>query len=78
MTLSAHKVLFSLITLAALLGVGWIFIIYVLSFHAAQWVIDRIEGGLEPRRPRLQPARVSLALRRPVRVTRLSARSFPR
>lgn len=51
MTLSAHKTLFSLIVLAALLGFGWVLIIYVLSFHAAQWVIDRIEGGYVPRRP---------------------------
>ncbi|WP_119390579.1 hypothetical protein [Taklimakanibacter lacteus] len=51
MTLSAHKALFSLIVLAALLGFGWVLIIYVLSFHAAQWMIDRLEGGYAPRRP---------------------------
>jgi hypothetical protein len=51
MTLSAHKALFSLIVLAALLGFGWVLIIYVLSFHGAQWVIDRIDGGYAPRRP---------------------------
>jgi len=51
MTLSAHKLLFSLIVLAALLGLGWVLIIYVLSFHAAQWVIDRVDGGYVPRRP---------------------------
>jgi hypothetical protein len=78
MTLSAHKALFSLITLAALLGFGWILIIYVLSFHAAQWAIDRIEDSMEPRRPRLQPARISRMPRRRVPVTRLSAGSFPR
>ena len=49
MTLSAHKFLFSLIVMAALLGFGWIMIIYVLSFHSAQWVIDRLDGGYAPR-----------------------------
>jgi hypothetical protein len=60
MTLSAHKALFSLIVLAALLGFGWVLIIYVLSFHGAQWVIDRIDGGYAPRRPmpRRAPVRV--------------------
>lgn len=58
MTLSAHKLLFSLITFAALLGFGWILIIYVLSFHAAQWVVDRIEDNA-PRRPVLRPVRHS-------------------
>ena len=57
MTLSAHKILFSLITFAALLGFGWILIVYVLSFHAAQWVVDRIEEGITPRRPALRPVR---------------------
>jgi UPF0716 family protein affecting phage T7 exclusion len=57
MTLSAHKVLFSLITLAALLGFGWVLIVYVLSFRAAQWVVDRIEDGMAPRRAALRPVR---------------------
>ena len=56
-TLYAHKMLFSLIMLAALMGSGWIVVIYVLSFHAAQWAIDRIEGGSAPRQPQLRPAR---------------------
>lgn len=56
MTLSAHKSLFSLIVLAALLGFGWILIIYVLSFHAAQWIVDSLEGGYAPRPARLRPA----------------------
>lgn len=56
MTLSAHKLLFSLITFAALLGFGWILIVYVLSFRAAQWVVDRIEDNT-PRRAVLRPAR---------------------
>lgn len=70
MTLSAHKALFSLITIAALLGFGWILIIYVLSFHAAQWVIDRIEDGVAPRRPQLRPVRVRPARRVMVRGSR--------
>lgn len=57
MTLSAHKALFSLIVLTALLGFGWMLIIYVLSFHVAQRVIDRIGGGYAPRRPELRPVR---------------------
>ena len=57
MTLSAHKIMFSLITLAALLCFGWIMIIYVLSFHAAQRVIDRIDGGYAPRRRELRAVR---------------------
>ncbi|WP_119274587.1 hypothetical protein [Taklimakanibacter deserti] len=66
MTLTAHKALFSLIVLAALVGFGWILIIYVLSFHGAQWVIDRLEDGYAPRRrPQLRPA--------PVRPQRRSA-----
>ena len=63
MTLSAHKALFSLIVLAALLGFGWILIVYVMSFHAAQWLIDKIEAGTAPRQ-RLRPAHV-----RPMRPT---------
>jgi hypothetical protein len=54
MTLSAHKILFSVITLAALLGFGWVMVIYVLSFHAAQRVIDRVDGGFAPHRPALR------------------------
>lgn len=66
MTLSAHKALFSLIVLAALLGFGWILIIYVLSFHGAQWVVDRLEEGTAPQRqlrpvPRRRPVHLSRA-----------------
>lgn len=57
MTLSAHKFLFSLVVMAALLGFGWILIVYVLSFHGAQWVIDRVDGGYAPRRRELRPVR---------------------
>jgi hypothetical protein len=63
MTLSAHKALFSLIVLAAVLGFGWILIIYVLSFHAAQWVVERIEGGYAPRRMELRPVPYRVAYR---------------
>jgi hypothetical protein len=55
MTLSAHKVLFSLIVLAALMGFGWILIVYVMSFHGAQWVIDRLATGAPPSRPPMRP-----------------------
>ncbi|QIG48289.1 hypothetical protein G5V57_11465 [Nordella sp. HKS 07] len=65
MTLSAHKVLFSVITLAALLGFGWVLIVYVLSFRAAQWVVDRIEDGMVPRRLALRPVHPARAPYRP-------------
>ncbi len=58
MTLSAHKALFSSIVLAGLLGFGWVLIIYVLSYRAARWLIDRIDGGYAPRRRALRPARI--------------------
>jgi hypothetical protein len=67
MTLSAHRFLFSLIVLAALVGFGWVLIIYVLSFHAAQWVIDKIDGGHAPRRGELRTARLHSAPVRPIR-----------
>lgn len=63
MTLSAHKGLFSLIVLAAILGFGWILIIYVLSFHAAHWVVDRLEAGYAPRRLEMRPATRRAVLR---------------
>lgn len=69
MTLSAHKVLFSLIVLAALVGFGWVLVIYVVSFHTAQWVIDKIDPGYAPR-----PARLPARRPAPARFRRLSAR----
>jgi UPF0716 family protein affecting phage T7 exclusion len=66
MTLSAHIALFSLIVLAAIVGLGWILVIYVLSFHAAQWMVDRLEAGYAPRRLEFRPGH-----RRPIlRVSR--------
>ena len=50
MTLSAHVALLSLVVLAAIIGFGWILVIYVLSFHAAQWAVDRLAAGYAPRR----------------------------
>ena len=71
MTLSAHKALFSLIVLAAMLGFGWILIVYVLSFHAAQWAIDQIEGSYyAPRRPQMRSAHM-----RSIRPTRRISRA---
>jgi hypothetical protein len=67
MTLTAHKALFSLIVLAALVGFGWVLIVYVVSFHAAQWVIDKIDGGRPPRRAELRSARLRPAPMRPMR-----------
>lgn len=55
MTLSAHKILFSLIVFAALMGFGWVLIIYVVSFHAAQRIIDKIDPVYAPR-PARRPA----------------------
>lgn len=50
MLMSAHKILFSMIVLTTLLGIGWMLIVYVLSFHAARQVIDKIDDGHVPRR----------------------------
>jgi hypothetical protein len=61
MTLSAQKILFPLIVLSALLGFGGVLIVYVLSFHGAQWLIDRIE----PRPVAYRPA-VRRVHRRPM------------
>ena len=61
MTLSAQKVLFPLIVLSVLLGFGWVLIVYVLSYHGAQWLIDRIE----PRPVTYRPA-VRRVRRRPI------------
>jgi hypothetical protein len=49
--MSEHKLLFSLVVLASFVSLGWVLIIYVLSFHAAQRLVDRIgvDYGL-PRR----------------------------
>jgi hypothetical protein len=69
MTLSAHKALFSLIVLAALLGFGWILIVYVVSFHAAQWVIEKVDGGPVPRRAALRATRLRNSHLRPIRRT---------
>jgi hypothetical protein len=49
--MSEHKLLFSLIVLASFVSLGWVLIIYVLSFHAAQRLVDRIAVDyLLPRR----------------------------
>jgi hypothetical protein len=54
MTLSAQKILFPLIVLSALLGFGWVLIVYVLSFHGAQWLIDCIEPRPVAYRPAMR------------------------
>lgn len=56
MTLSSHTALLPLIVLSALLGFGWMLIVYILSFRAAQWVVDRIEPAPAPVR-RMPPRR---------------------
>src|SRR5688500_4447718 len=67
MTLTAHKAVCSLIVLAALVAFGWVLIVYVVSFHAAQWVIDKIDGGQSPRRAGPRSARLRPAPMRPMR-----------
>ena len=57
MTLSAQKILFPLIVLSALLGFGWVLIVYVLSFHAAQWLIDSVEPRPAPYQPAVRRVR---------------------
>jgi hypothetical protein len=42
--MSEHKVLFSLIVLASFTNLGWVLIIYVLSFHGARSLVDGISG----------------------------------
>jgi hypothetical protein len=52
-----HKLLFSLVVLASSVSFGWVLIIYVLSFHAARWLIDWNDVGYAPRRHELRLAR---------------------
>ena len=54
--MSEHKLLFSLIVLASFASLGWVLIIYVLSFHAARRLIDQIDVGYVPRGRALQLA----------------------
>jgi hypothetical protein len=49
-----HKFLFSLVVLASLLSLAWLLIIYVLSFHAARRLVDRIAAGHVPPRRELR------------------------
>jgi hypothetical protein len=46
--MSEHKLLFSLIVIASFVSVGWVLIIYVLSFHAARRLVDAIDAGYVP------------------------------
>jgi hypothetical protein len=62
-----HKLLFSLVVLASLMSLGWALTIYVLSFHAARWLIDTSSGGDAPRRPELRLARCRMPRQRPSR-----------
>jgi len=51
--MSEHKLLFSLVVLASFVSLGWVLIIYVLSFHAARWLVDTNDVGYVPRRHEL-------------------------
>lgn len=62
--MSEHKLLFSLIVLASFASLGWVLVIYVLSFHAARRLVDQIDVGYVPRGRELRLAR-RLALRNP-------------
>jgi hypothetical protein len=55
--MSEHKLLFLLVILASFASLGWILIIYVLSFHAARRLVDGIHTGYEPLRRDLRFAR---------------------
>ena len=44
-----HKLVFSLIVLASFVSLGWVLIIYVLSFHAVRRLVDAIDVGHAPR-----------------------------
>jgi hypothetical protein len=48
--MSEHKFLFSLVVLASLASLGWVLIIYVLSFYASRRLVDAIDVGYVPRR----------------------------
>lgn len=63
-----HKLLFSLVVLASLMSFGWVLTIYVLSFHAARWLIDTSSGGYPPRRPELRFAQCPAPRHRPIRM----------
>jgi hypothetical protein len=55
--MAEHKFLFLLVIFASLASLGWILIIYVLSFHAARRIFDGIDTGYEPPRRDLLFAR---------------------
>ena len=38
-----HKFLFALIILASFVSLGWVLIVYILSFHAARRLVDVID-----------------------------------
>jgi len=40
--MAEHKFLFSLVVLSSFMSLAWILIIYVLSFHAARRLVDKI------------------------------------
>jgi hypothetical protein len=52
-----HKLLFSVIVLASFASLGWVLIIYVLSFHAARRLVDRIAVDYALPRREFRPAR---------------------
>lgn len=55
--MSEHKLLFSLVVLASFVSLGWVLIIYVLSFYAARRLVDTNDVGYVPRRHELRLAR---------------------
>jgi hypothetical protein len=55
--MSEHKFLFSLVVLASFVSVGWVLIIYVLSFYASRRLVDGIDVGYVPRGRELRLAR---------------------
>jgi hypothetical protein len=58
--MSEHKLLFSLVVLASFVSLGWILVIYVLSFHAARWLVDMNDVGYVPHRHELRLGRPAL------------------
>ncbi len=54
--MSEHKLLFSLIVLASIASLGWVLIVYILSFHGARWLVDSIACADVPRRRDLRLA----------------------
>jgi hypothetical protein len=55
--MSEHKLVFSMVLFSSFVSLGWVLIIYVLSFYAARRLVNEIDIGYVPRRRDLRLAR---------------------